>query len=555
MDEIRKIIMTFVICAIAIVGWQYFFKPKPQNINQTVLQQEVEILPREQAIAATNSDRLKVHTSKLYGSINLKGLRFDDLKLLEFNESQDSQKKVELLNPSNTSYGEVVTIGWLSPDKSLKLPNVDSLWHSNYSHLISGTPTELSWDNGEGLIFKIVLELDEEYMLKIKQYVKNNSTKDVVISPYGLIAQYKPEGEKPEKFAILHQGLTGMFNGVLQEVSYDKIQDDKKLDQKLNENGWLAITDKYWLTSITPDTRYKFDSSFTFKRLGRVDKYQVDYVSEQILIKSGQTLNYTNFIYAGAKKLDLLDKYEQQYNISNFDHAIDFGWLYFITKPMIKVLQFFYKHVNNFGIAILMLTVVIKLIMLPLANKSYISMTKMKSLQPVVARLQKKYKEDKMRFNYELMQLYKREKINPLSGCLPLLLQIPVFFALYKVLFVSVEMRHAPFFGWIHDLSAPDPTSLLNFFGLAPWAAPDFLSIGVLPVLMGITMYMQQRLNPKATDPVQEQVMKFMPLVFIFMFHNFPSGLVLYWVWNNILSIGQQWLIQRSTLKKIGKID
>jgi YidC/Oxa1 family membrane protein insertase len=343
---------------------------------------------------------------------------------------------------------------------------------------------------------------------------------------------------------ILHQGMIGAIKGELQEYTYDKIKDEKKHSFN-GEVNWLGITDKYWLAAFVPDQLESYIANYNFAIKQGKDKYQSDFITNEKLIEGGGSFELTHQLFAGPKKVDLLDKYEEKYNIKLFDRAIDFGWFYILTKPIFNAMNYFYSYVGNFGISIMIVTILIKLAMFTLANKSYRSMKKMKKLQPEMERLKQLYADDKARLNQEVMLLYKKEKINPVSGCLPLLVQIPVFFSIYKVLYVTIEMRHAPFFGWIQDLSAPDPTTIFNLFGLLPFTPPSFLMLGVWPLFMALTMFLQQRMSPQPTDPVQAQVMKFMPLMFLFMFSGFPAGLLIYWSWNNILSIVQQFYINK----------
>ncbi|MBN8828489.1 MAG: membrane protein insertase YidC [Sphingobacteriia bacterium] len=551
MNEIRKLITTSVIVLLLIGGWQLFFaKKNNDNLSNKAQEQEIKFTTREHAIQNSIHDRVLINTNKFSGSINLRGAVFDDLILKEFDESiEKNSKKVELLNPINTENAHYIHLGWLSTENSIKVPDNHAIWRTDNKTLAVNHPVVLSWENGQGVTFNTRIEIDENYMFSITHSVHNNMNKPLTIIPYGLIS--KIEKNVGDSTSILHEGPLGVFDGILQEVSFKNMKDEIKNDYKDNKTGWLGLTDKYWLSSIVPDSRYTFNASFLYKQINQLDRFQVDFIGQRLTVPQDGKLTYNLHLFTGAKKIDLLDQYEKTYNIDNFDRAIDFGWLYFLTKPMSIILNFINSYSHNFGIAILLLTVIIKLIMLPLANKSYTSITKMKELTPVINRLKERYKDDKLRFNYELMQLYKREKINPLSGCLPLLVQIPVFFALYKVLYISIESRHAPFFGWIKDLSAPDPTSIFNVFGLAPWDAPSFLTIGAWPIIMGITMYLQQKMNPEPTDPVQAQMMKFMPVIFVVMFYKFPAGLVIYWAWNNILSILQQWFVQKRVVKEM----
>jgi YidC/Oxa1 family membrane protein insertase len=385
------------------------------------------------------------------------------------------------------------------------------------------------------------------FMFTVTLKVKNNSGKELTFFPYGLINRtYADTGKH---MYILHEGPIGVFNNELTEISYEDLRDDgaTKLE---DSKGWLGVSDKYWLSAIVPDKNETFDANFRHIKRNDKDAYQIDMRGEAFTVPSGDDHSVTMRMFAGAKKVQLLDEYSMKYDIPLFDRAVDFGSLYFLTKPFFELLSFFYSHVGNFGIAILLLTCVIKLVMFPLANKSYTSMSQMKLLTPKMQEIREKHADDKMKMNTEIMEMYKREKVNPMSGCLPILIQIPVFFALYKVLFVTIEMRHAPFFGWIHDLSAPDPTNLFTLFGLLQWDVPGFLHLGIWPIIMCVTMVLQQKLNPKPTDEIQAMVIGYMPYVFLFLFASFPAGLVIYWAWNNTLSILQQWIIIRRLEKK-----
>lgn len=546
MENIRNIIIAFVAAAIFIAGGFFFFNKS----NPVSDEKASEFVAADTAIQNSKSHRLHINTPKLSGSINLEGLFFDDLVLNDYKEeNKPASKSVKLLNPKESDVSYFANFGWLSGSDNIKMPDSQSIWRADENVLSPNKNVNLSWNNGSGLTFMIRLEIDDDYMISMTHYIKNDSAHDVTIMPYGLVSRILKD--KLENNSILHEGPVGVFDGILTEQTFDKLKDERKTDIRSNKKGWLGISDKYWLAAMVPDARYGFDASYNYKIVNGLDRFQVDYLGQKLILPKDASVTYITHLFAGAKSIALLDEYEKTFNIDKLDHAIDFGWLYFLTKPFFLSLQFINQYTNNFGIAILVFTVLVKLIMLPLANKSYASMTKMKELNPVIARLRDKFKDDKMRFNYEVMQLYKREKVNPLSGCMPILIQIPVFFALYKVLYITIEMRHAPFFGWITDLSAPDPTSFLNLFGFAPWDAPNFLRIGVLPLIMGVTMYMQQRLNPEPADPVQAQVSKFMPVIFTFMFYNFPSGLVIYWAWNNILSILQQLYVQKKVVKQL----
>ncbi|PPR76228.1 MAG: Membrane protein insertase YidC, partial [Alphaproteobacteria bacterium MarineAlpha3_Bin4] len=400
----------------------------------------------------------------------------------------------------------------------------------------------LSWDNGDGLVFHRTYAIDDNYMVSITQRLANNGPRAVAVHPYGLISRRgTPE---TTGFYILHEGLLGVFDGTLSEIDYDDLQETGLIEQR-STGGWLGITDKYWLAALIPDQTTTTTSRFLHRIASGVDKYQVDYRGPKLVAPAGGGVETRNHLFTGAKEVLLMDGYEKAYGIDRFELAIDWGWFYFLTKPIFYSLLWINDHVFNLGLAILLLTVVIKLAFFPLANKSYTSMSKMKKLQPEMTKMRERFGDDKVKLNQEMMALYKREKVNPASGCLPIVVQIPVFFALYKVLFVTIEMRHAPFFGWIQDLSAPDPTTVFNLFGVLPWTPPEFLMIGVWPLLMGITMFLQQKLNPQPTDPVQAKIFLFLPIMFTFLLARFPAGLVIYWAWNNLLSMLQQWVIMR----------
>ena len=541
-----------------IFGWQHFFeKPRLSKLAEqnTAYSQQMDSLKkqsanvekevfvdRKQAIIANS--RVQIKSELLSGSISLKGLRFDDLTLLKYRqEIGENSPAVELFSPSNSENSYFAEVGWWGKDKAITYPDSATNWHSDNADLVAGGSVNLYWISPEKVKFNVSISLDENYLFSIKQSVENHSAKPISIQFYGLIN--KTHENKPDNMVnILHQGMIGAIKGELQEYTYDKIKDEKK--QAFNgEVNWLGITDKYWLAAFVPDKAEQYIANYNFAIKQGKDKYQSDFITNEKLIEAGGSFELTHRLFAGPKKVDLLDKYEKQYNIKLFDRAIDFGWFYILTKPIFNAMNYFYSYVGNFGISIMIVTILIKLAMFTLANKSYRSMKKMKKLQPEMERLKELYADDKARLNQEVMSLYKREKVNPVTGCLPLLVQIPVFFSIYKVLYVTIEMRHAPFFGWIKDLSAPDPTTIFNLFGLLPFTPPSFLMLGVWPLFMAMTMFLQQKMSPQPTDLVQAQVMKFMPLMFLFMFSGFPAGLLIYWSWNNILSIVQQFYINK----------
>jgi YidC/Oxa1 family membrane protein insertase len=541
-----------------IFGWQHFFeKPRLAKLQEqsavysqqmgTLKKQSANVekemvVDRQQAIVANS--RVQIKSELLSGSISLKGLRFDDLTLLKYKqEIAENSPAVELFSPSNSENAYFAEVGWWGKDKSVTYPDSTTNWQTDNSQLVAGSGVNLYWVSPEKVKFKVSISLDENYLFSIKQSVENHSARPISVQFYGLIN--KTYENKPDNMVnILHQGMIGAVKGELQEYTYDKIKDEKKHSFNGQVN-WLGITDKYWLAAFVPDQLEQYIANYNFAIKQSKDKYQSDFITNEKLIEVGGSFELTHQLFAGPKKVDLLDKYEEKYNIKLFDRAIDFGWFYILTKPIFNAMNYFYSYVGNFGISIMIVTILIKLAMFTLANKSYRSMKKMKKLQPEMERLKQLYADDKARLNQEVMSLYKREKVNPVSGCLPLLVQIPVFFSIYKVLYVTIEMRHAPFFGWIQDLSAPDPTTIFNLFGLLPFTPPSFLMLGAWPLFMAMTMFLQQKMSPQPTDPVQAQVMKFMPLMFLFMFSGFPAGLLIYWSWNNILSIVQQFYINK----------
>jgi len=503
-----------------------------------------QISPTEQRNAVLQkASRVKLHSPRLRGSIQLKGGQLDDLILTNYRETlKPDSPQITLLSPSQAPKAYFAQFGWVGPDLSVALPNGNTVWTADRTELSPTQPVTLRWDNGQGVVFSRTLTLDENYMFTVTQRVDNNTRKPVTLYPYGLISR----SETPETlgFYILHEGPLGVFDGQLREEKYGDLQEAGKIEQT-SKGGWLGITDKYWLVALIPDQKEQLATAFRHTLDGKIDKYQADYRGAARIVQPTSSLTVTNRLFAGAKEVSLLDDYSEKLQIARFDLAVDFGWFYFLTKPIFYVLEYFYGILGNFGLAILLLTILIKIAFFPLANKSYKAMSRLKQLQPKMVAMKERYGDDKVKQNEAMMRLYKEEKVNPAAGCLPMLIQIPVFFALYKVLFVSIEMRQAPFYGWIKDLSAPDPTTMFNLFGLIPFTPPDFLLIGVWPLLMGLTMFLQQKLNPAPADPVQAKIFMFLPIVFTFMLARFPAGLVIYWAWNNVLSISQQWVIMR----------
>ena len=533
--------------------------PQPQGIGAPQLpgaEQPVSdsgVLSRQQALEA--SPRLVIETPTLSGSIALKGGRIDDLTLTQFHETVDkSSPNIDLLHPTGTLEPYFADFGWTTLDRSIPMPNAESVWETDRGTLVPGQPVTMSWDNGAGLRFERTIEIDEHYLFSITQSVVNESGQAVTLSPYGLVSRTGTPDVLG--FYILHEGLFGVFDGTLKEVDYSDLQDEGT-QQQSTTGGWIGITDKYWMVTLVPEQEIPVDTRFVHEARDGVDKYQTDYLYEPVTVQTGDSVQSTSRLFAGAKQVLQLDGYRDGLGIEGFDRSVDFGWFYFLTKPLFYALHYMADWTGNFGVAILLLTVGIKLVFFPLANKSYVSMAKMRKLQPQMLELRERYGEDKQRLNQEMMALYKKEGANPMSGCLPILIQIPVFFALYKVLFVTIEMRHAPFFGWVQDLSARDPTSILNGFGLMPWDVPylgafDIINLGIWPLLMGISMYLQQKLNPQPPDPIQAKIFLFMPLIFTFLLASFPAGLVIYWTWNNLLSILQQAVIMKRAGVPIG---
>ena len=564
MDQ-KNFIVAIVLSVLIITGWQYAFPSKPPQQTQQQTAAPASPAPGQTANAPAapgapassgpaqqqtvslkdalaRNPRVAFNTPELIGSINLKGARLDDVQLAKYRTELDPKSPpVDVLAPEGTAHPYYAEFGWSSSDAALKMPGPDSLWTADQTTLAPGKPVKLTWDNGQGLLFALTVGLDDHFMFTVKQSVENKTDKPVTLFPWGLIVRF---GEpKAEGTYVLHEGPYGVLNGSLKEFSYSDFKDNKQ--QKLSTTGgWVGITDKYWMATLIPDQKAKVD--VTLKGTGAAPniKYQVDYVGAGVTVAPGASGASDAHLFAGAKIVRVISDYETKLGIEKFDLTIDWGWFWFFTKPLFWLLEWLYVQVGNFGVAILILTVIVKAVFFPLANKSYAAMSKMKALQPEMEKLKQRYGEDKQRMNQELMQLYRREKVNPAAGCLPILVQIPVFFALYKVLYTTIEMRHQPFFGWIKDLSAPDPATILTLFGFFPWHVPEilhFFNIGAWPLVMGVTMYLQQRLNPAPTDPVQARVFQFLPIMFTFMMAPFSAGLVIYWAWSNVLSIAQQY--------------
>ncbi|GIR62397.1 MAG: membrane protein insertase YidC [Alphaproteobacteria bacterium] len=563
--DTRNLIAAICLSMSVLIGYQILFgEPTQQNVKkeQQLVDKNNEPsieLPKDNNTPLTevtkktrNIDRINIINDELQGSISLLGARIDDLVLKKYRKTLDPESdQIRFLKKIDEREPFFIQFGWSSPNKN-KVPNGNTVWKGSKSSLDPNNPVTLTWNNGEGLKFSQIISIDDNYMIKVIQKVKNETNNSVNLYPYGLIRR---SGEpKTTDFFVLHEGPLGVFDGSLKEHSYSDLKEtgQKGMSIKTEENGgWIGITDKYWMAALIPDQNT--NSNFTFRYVNNSASYQTDFLGELSKIPANGEIEIVSRVFSGAKKLNLLDKYEEDLKIKNFDLAIDFGWFYFLTKPFFYALSWANNILGNFGLAILAITVVVKIIFFPLANKSYKSMARMRVLTPQLQQLRERFGNDRQKMNMEMMALYKREKVNPAAGCLPILVQIPVFFALYKVLFVSIEMRQAPFFGWIKDLSALDPTSIFNLFGLLPYSTdflPDFLNLGIWPLLMGATMVLQQRLNPKPPDPVQAQIFAWMPVVFTFLLATFPAGLVIYWTWNNLLSIAQQWIITRKINKE-----
>jgi YidC/Oxa1 family membrane protein insertase len=595
MTDNKNTILAIVLSAIVLIAWQYFVglpqqKAREEQLAQQQKQQQQPPQPgqtappaqpsaqtapppapgqaapagptisREAALKA--SPRIPIATDSLQGSIDLTGARIDDLALVKFRETVDrTSPPIVLLSPSGSAEPFYAEFGWTGTAGSdAKLPTSQTVWRQEGSGaLAAGRPVTLTWDNGAGLQFRRTITVDDKYLFTIKDEVVNKTANPISLYPYGLISRH---GTPPTLgYYILHEGLIGVLgDDGLQEYTYSKIQEKKSINFNVT-NAWLGITDKYWAATLLPDPKAHVVAHFSTGKLGDKDTYQTDYLLDARTVAPGATASAEAHLFAGAKEVNVVNAYESQLKLNRFDLLIDWGWFYFITKPLFNVIDYFYRLVGNFGVAILIVTVLIKLAFFPLANKSYASMAKMKAVQPQMAALRERYPDDKVKQQQELMALYKKEKINPLAGCLPIAIQIPVFFSLYKVLFVTIEMRHAPFFGWIHDLSAADPTNVFNLFGLIPLdptvlpVIGPFLHLGIWPLIMGVTMWVQMKLNPAPPDPTQKMIFDWMPIIFTFMLAGFPAGLVIYWAWNNTLSVAQQSVIMRKHGAKIELFD
>jgi len=576
MGDNKNFVLFAVISLAILLGFNFFYLgPKQAEYErQLQLQQEEEALntapdaPAEPMVATTpgqptqsgeatsaaayeDAGFVRIETPELTGSLSLRGARFDDLTLINHKISMDDgSESIHLLKRYGTADAYYVSFNWHVP-KGAKgtAPDESSAWTADSDTLAPGKPVTLSWDNGDGARYMMKIEVDERFMFTVTQSVINSSGQSLVLAAGGEVRRSgTPE---TDGMMILHEGMIGMFGGLLQESKYDALKDDGNFIGEAKEGplkgGWMGITDKFWMTTLIPDNdTVQQRARLTYSGKSG-DSYGADYAQEWRSVAPGETIETTNRFYAGAKIVGDLDRYEAQYQITYFSKAIDWGWLWFFTQPIFIGLHWLFEVTGNYGVAILLMTVILKLGLFPLANKSYRSMAHMKKAQPKIKALQERYKDDKQKQQQEMMALYKAEKINPMAGCLPMIPQMFIFFALYKTLYVTIEMRHQPFMGWITDLSAADPLTPLNLFGLIPWDPPSMIAVGVLPILMGLSMWLQQKLNPQqaSMDPAQQKIMNMLPLIFTFIMAQFSAGLVLYWTWNNILSIAQQWVIMR----------
>jgi YidC/Oxa1 family membrane protein insertase len=585
MNDQKNTLLAIALSAVVLLVWSYFFgwpqmqrqvaQNQPAGQNQTVpvpggpgaaatvpgqgaSSTPPQTLTREEAINKSG-DRVAIDTPSIRGSIALKGGRIDDVSLVRYHETVDpNSPPIDLLSPSGGPQPFYAEFGWVGgaggSAKAPALPNAETVWRQEGSGALTPThPVVLTYTNDEGLAFRRTIKIDDKYLFTITDEVANNGGQPVTLYPYGLISRH---GTPPTLgYYILHEGLIGELGDQgLQEITYKKIEADKKKEFPNVTDAWLGITDKYWAAALLPDPKATLTAKFSAGETGGIKSYQTDYVLPQVVIAPGASGSATTRLFAGAKEVHVINAYNSELGLRLFDRLIDWGWFWFFTKPLFEFMDLIYRWVGNFGVAILLVTVVIKALFFPLANKSYASMAKMKAVQPQMQALRERYPDDRAKQQQELMELYKREKINPVAGCLPIVIQIPVFFALYKVLFTTIEMRHAPFFGWIHDLSAPDPTNIFNLFGLIPFDPSiysSFLHLGIWPIIMGISMWVQMKLNPAPPDPAQKVIFDWMPIIFTFMLAGFSAGLVIYWAWNNTLSVTQQSIIMKKHGAKI----
>ena len=556
----KNVFIALALSMSVLLFWAAFFETPKKPVNQQLAQQDEKkselnsITPsisqpqnskkisREESIL--NSKRIKIENNSIIGSLNLKGALIDDISFKKHKQKVENNKNTIFLNPSDTENGFYIETGWTSIGDKIKVPTKESEWIVEGNNILTeNSPIILKWNNKEGIVFEKKIELDDKYLFKISQQVKNNSNSPIELFPYAQMTRNKIPDDI-QNFYIQHEGFIGVFDDELKEDDYDDVE-EKKIVRNSSE-GWLGITDKYWMTAFVPESGKSFKSSFLYD-----NGFKANYIINKPVNIGRSSTGFNQLrLFIAAKEVETIDGYAANQNINKFDLVIDWGWFYFFTKPLFFVIDYLFKISGNFGTAIVLLTIAIRLIFFPLANFSFRSMAKMKAVQPEMMRLKELHKDDKVKLQQEMMALYRKEKINPASGCLPVLIQIPFFFAIYKMLFISLEMRHQPFFGWIKDLSAQDPTSLFNLFGLIPWDPPGFMIIGIWPILMGASMWVQQKLNPAPADPIQAKIFAFFPLFLTIILASFPSGLVVYWTINNILTIAQQYVIVKKTTVK-----
>ena len=559
MDNQKNLLLAVVFSLVILIGFDFFFAPNKnesdkeqlnENISEEIADKNIPTidtsLVKKSNKKKSSESRIQFKANRIEGSINLFGATIDDIILSDYFRTIEKKEKVRVLYKESSNSPYFLRMGWASTDKSLELPDKDSLWKASKENF-NNEKIILEWSNSKGV--KIIREIsfDKNFMITITDQVINGTSETIDLTNFSYLRRknYEPEN----KFFILHEGPLGVFNDTLKEVSYDELQENKEIVESTT-NGWIGYTDHYWQVAIFPDTNESFKARF--KTLNnRRNSIQIDFINDNVKsVKPNESLISKSYVFAGAKEVPLIDNYIKQLNVNKLDLSVDFGWFYFLTKPLFYALNFLSTKFQNFGIGIIILTIFIRIILFPLANKSFKSMNSMRILTPEIQRVRERYKDDKQKMNQEMFALYREKKINPAAGCLPILIQIPIFFALYKVLFVSIEMRHAPFFGWIKDLSAPDPTSLFNLFGLIPWDPPLFLTVGIWPLLMGLTMYLQQKINPPPPDPIQAKIFMMLPFIFTFLLATFPSGMVVYWTVNNVLSIGQQYILLKKQKKE-----
>ncbi len=583
-EESRNLLLAIVLSAIVLIGWQYFFAPKlpthPPVVTETqsaspgvaanaganvgaptasVAPEAVET--RAEALAAS-PDRIKIDTPSLGGSIDLTGGLLDDLVLKDYRETIDPKSAhITLFNPSGGPDAYWAETGFVTDRPGAKTPTRTTRWTATHDVLTVDQPVTLTWDNGQGLKFTREIAVDDRYMFTVTDSVQNSGATAVSMRPFALVLRHgRP---KVAGYSVLHEGYVGVIgNSSVQEVTYAGIEKETgRVHAMDGEGGWLGFTDKYWASAIIPGQKENVEARFDATGTAADEYYQADFVGPAVTVAPGASANAATRVFAGAKDVSTIDNYEKNLGIEKFDLMIDWGWFYFITKPMFLLIHTIYEFVGNFGVAILIVTMLVRGALFPLANTSYRSMAKMKLIQPQIAALKELYPDDKQKQQQAQMELFKKEGVNPVAGCLPMVIQIPVFFALYKVIFITIEMRHAPFFGWIKDLSAPDPTNIFTVFGLIPWDPTQipmighFLALGIWPMVMGFSMFLQMKMNPEPADPVQKQMFAFMPLIFMFMLGTFPAGLVIYWTWSNTLTILQQSLIMKRAGVKIELFD